>query len=143
MAFDAFLKLEGIEGDSADKEHAKSIEVQSFSWGVSNVTSPGTGAGGGSGKAQMQDFHFTMATSQASPQLMLACASGKHLREATLSVRKSGERPVDFLTVKLTDVLISSYQASGSEFDVMDSASLAFVKIDFVVHKQSPTGGVS
>ena len=37
MAFDAFLKIEGIEGESTDKVHPGEIEIQSFSWGVSNT----------------------------------------------------------------------------------------------------------
>ena len=37
MAFDAFLKIEGIEGESTDKAHPGEIEISSFSWGVSNT----------------------------------------------------------------------------------------------------------
>ena len=37
MAFDAFLKIEGIEGESTDKTHPGEIEIESFSWGVANT----------------------------------------------------------------------------------------------------------
>ena len=50
MAFDAFLKIDGIEGESTDKTHPGEIEIQSFSWGVSNTASGGAGGGGGAGK---------------------------------------------------------------------------------------------
>ena len=30
MAFDAFLKIEGIDGESSDKTHPSEIEIQSF-----------------------------------------------------------------------------------------------------------------
>ena len=90
MAFDAFLKIEGIDGESADKTHPGEIEVMSFSWGVSNTGGGSTGGGGGAGKAVLQDFHFSMATSKASPNLMLACATGRHIRAATLTVPHGG-----------------------------------------------------
>jgi type VI secretion system secreted protein Hcp len=143
MPFDSFIKIDGIPGDSSDKSHPKSIEVSSFSWGESNSTTPRSSGGGmGSGKVSMQDFHFTMRTSIASPQLMLACASGQHIKDATLTVRKAGATQQDYLIVKLDDCLISSYSLSGAEGDddPADEISLAFVKIDFVVREQDEGG---
>jgi len=75
MAFGAFLKIEGIDGESQDKDHKGEIEIDSFSWGVTN-TSTGGGGGGSTGKAVSQDFHFTAPLSKASPNLMLACCTG-------------------------------------------------------------------
>src|SRR3954451_22590605 len=115
MAFDAFLKIDGIEGSSAHKEHPGEIEVSSFSWGESNVGTPGGGAG--TGKVQTQDFHFTMATTKASPVLMTTCATGRHLKEATLSCRKSGSGQQDFLVIKMNDILVSSYVVGGATGD--------------------------
>ena len=144
MAFDAFLKIEGIEGDSQQKGHAGEIEVSSFSWGETNSTSAGSGGGGGAGKVQMQDFHFTMATSKASPSLMTTCATGKHLRDATLTCRKAGATQQDFIVIKMNDVLISSYALGGStgDGDPTDQVSLAFVKIDFLFREVNDKGQV-
>ena len=58
MAFDAFLKIEGIEGESTDKTHPGEIEIGSYSWGVEQPGSVG-GGGGGTGRVVAQDFHFT------------------------------------------------------------------------------------
>jgi type VI secretion system secreted protein Hcp len=145
MAFDSFLKIDGVEGDSNDAKHKGQIDVLSFSWGETQSGSPGRGAGGGAGKVQMQDFHFTMRTSKASPQLMLKCANGEHIREATLTCRKAGGDQQDFLIVKLADVLVSEYSLAGSSGDdnPADAISLAFVKIDFVVKEQDEKGGFS
>ena len=142
MAFDAFLKIEGIEGDSLQKGHPGEIELSSFSWGETNPTNPATGGGGGTGKVQMQDFHFSMATSKASPQLHQFCASGQRVREATLTCRKAGAEQFEFLKIKLTDVLISSYAVGGSSGDDNpgDQASMAFVKLDMTFFEQGPKG---
>jgi type VI secretion system secreted protein Hcp len=132
MAFDAFLKIDGIDGESQDKDHKGEIEIESFSWGVTNTGSAGGGGGGGSGKAVAQDFHFTTSISKASPNLMLACATGRHLQRATLTCRKAG---FEFMKIKLDDVLVSSYQTGGDaqqEDRPVDQFSLNFVKIDFL-----------
>jgi type VI secretion system secreted protein Hcp len=138
MAFDAFLKIEGIDGESTDRDHKGEIEILSWSWGETNTGTSGTGGGGGAGKVSMQDFHFTMQVSKASPELMKACATGKHFKEATLTARKAGQRQQEFLKIKLTDVLVSSYQTDGNtkdkEFPLpTDQISLNFVKIDFLL----------
>src|SRR5262249_19925190 len=131
MAFDAFLKIEGIDGESQDKDHPGEIVIDSFSWGVTNTGAAGGGGGGGGGKAVGQDFHFSAPISKASPNLMLACATGKHIPSATLTFRKSG---FEFQKIRLADVLVSSYETTGEIQDDRpeDQFSLNFVKIDFL-----------
>jgi type VI secretion system secreted protein Hcp len=146
MAFDAFLKIEGIKGESTDKGHPDEIEIESFSWGVTNTGSASGGGGGGGGKAVAQDFHFTTGLSKASPNLMLACATGRHFPSATLTCRKAGgDKAVEFLKIKLSDCIVSSYQTGGTaegDADVpTDQFSLNFAKIDFL-YTQPRTGEV-
>ncbi len=120
MAIDYFLKIDGISGESLDSKHKGEIDVESWSWGEANPTPPsGAGGGGGAGKVQMQDFNFTTKFSKASPSLMLACASGKHLKSAVLTARKAGKEQLDFLTFSLSDVLVSAYQTGGVEGEVV------------------------
>ena len=139
MAVDAFLKIDGIDGESRDEAHKDSIEVESFSWGVSQSGSFAFGGGGGSGKAQFQDLHFTSKTSKASPKLFLKCATGEHIKEATITFRRAAGQQ-DFMFIKLTDVLISSYQTSGNGDVPDDAASLAFAKVNFSFSPQDATG---
>src|SRR5688500_13068006 len=115
MAIDYFLKIEGIEGEATDKTHKVEIEVLSLSWGESQFGHAALGAGGGAGKVSMQDFSFTMPVSVASSKLFLACANGKHLPSALLTCRKAGETQQEYLKIKMTDLLVSSYQTGGSE----------------------------
>ena len=114
MAYDAFLKLDGIEGESNDKAHKGEIEISSYSWGVANSGSFSHGGGGGEGKATFQDLHFGMPMSKASPKLMSSCATGKHIPSAVLTCRKAGGTQTEFLKIKLADVLVSSYQNGGN-----------------------------
>ena len=68
MAFDAFLKIEGVDGESTRTGFEKQIELLSFSWGASNTANVGSsGAGGGAGKASVSSFNCLKATDAASP----------------------------------------------------------------------------
>jgi type VI protein secretion system component Hcp len=101
MAFDAFLKLDGIKGEGP----GGAITLESFSWGVSNTSSQSTG-GAGAGKAVFQDFSFTAILGAEAPDLFSAAVRGEHIRTGTLTI--SDKTPV--LVIKFDDVLISSYK---------------------------------
>ena len=141
MASDIFAKIGDIKGESLDDKHKDEIDVMSYSWGVTQSGSI-VGGGGGEGKAQFNDFNFTSNVSKASPALFLACASGKHIPNAQITVRKAGGKTQDYLILKLTDVLISSYQPSAtSEADrPTESISMAFAKVEFTYIKQDNKG---
>jgi type VI secretion system secreted protein Hcp len=145
MAIDYFLRIDGISGESLDAKHKGEIEVESWFWGEANPVPPGGGgSGGGAGKVQMQDFNFTARVSKASPNLMLACASGKHLKSAVLTARKAGKSQQEFLTFSLSDVLVSAYQIGGAGGEVVpgDSVSLNFAKIQVEYKQQNPDGSL-
>jgi type VI secretion system secreted protein Hcp len=141
-AVDYFLKIDGIPGESQDSKHKGEIELESFSWGAAQPERPG--GGGGAGKVQMQDFHFVMSVNKASPKLFLACASGQHLKHATLVARKAGKGQQEFLLYKFTDVLISSYQTGGAGGDTLpiDQVAFNFAKIEMEFRPQKPDGSL-
>jgi type VI secretion system secreted protein Hcp len=142
-ASDYLLEIDGIKGESADKKHKDTIEIESFSWGVSQTGAHSSGGGGGAGKASFQDLHFTTRVNKASPLLFKRCATGEHIKKATLFVRKSGGNQEDYLTIKLEDVLVSSYQTKPSDdADSVptDSVSLNFTKISFDYKPQLSDG---
>lgn len=142
MAVDYFLKLKGIEGESQDDKHKGEIDVLSWSWGESQTGTMAGGGGGGAGKVTMSDFSFVMRVNKASPKLLKACALGEHIGEATLVCRKAGKGQQEFLTIKLTDCLVSSFQtggSAGSDFET-DSISLNFAKINYEYKAQKADG---
>lgn len=139
---DYFLKLDGIKGESFDAKHKDEIELVSFSWGVSNPTLVAAGGGGAAGKAQFTDFEVAAPVSLASPKLFLACASGQHIKEGTLVVRKSGEAQVEYLKFKLSDILVSSYQETGNneEDRPLDVVAFNFAKVEMTYTSYDATG---
>jgi type VI secretion system secreted protein Hcp len=141
--FDYFLKLDGIPGESVDAKHKGEIDVLSWSWGESHPTPVSPGGGGGSGKVAMTDLHVSANLSKASPQLLLACAAGTHIKGAVLTGRKGGKAQAEFLTFSLSDVLVSAYQTGGATAEApLDSISLSFSKIEMTYREQSAKGGL-
>jgi type VI secretion system secreted protein Hcp len=57
---DYFLKIDGIPGDSQDSKHKGEIDVESWSWGETNVGDAAHRGGMGVGKVSIQDFDFVM-----------------------------------------------------------------------------------
>jgi type VI secretion system secreted protein Hcp len=143
MAVDYFLKIKGIEGESQDHKHKNEIDVLSWSWGETQTGTFAGGGGGGAGKVNMQDFHFVMKANKASPKLLLACANGEHIGEATLTCRKAGKEQQEYMKIVFTDCLVSSYQTGGSsagEEIPVDQISLNFAKIKFEYRAQKADG---
>jgi len=144
-AVDYFLKIDGIQGESKADKHTDEIDVQSFSWGATQSGSFAGGGGGGAGKVAMQDFHFTMLHSKASPALMLACAQGDHIKSAILTCRKAGKEQQEFLKVTMSDCMVSSFQTGGSagaNVIPTDQVSLNFAKIEHEYKEQKPDGSL-
>lgn len=107
---------------------AGGFSVSSFTFGASN-TATTTGGGAGAGKANVSDLQVTKAFNECSPALFGAVVTGKHFASAKLVHADGNGNPV--LTVDLTDVLITSYQISGSAGPnvPMESVGFAYGKI--------------
>jgi type VI secretion system secreted protein Hcp len=111
---------------------------------VTNAVPPaGTGAGAGAGKAKFQDFSFTHKIDKASPVLMQACATGVHLKEATITHRKAGKGQQEFLIIKMNDVIVTALtDADSSEGGSSETVSLAFAKVDVEYKPQKADGSL-
>jgi type VI secretion system secreted protein Hcp len=150
MAMDMFLYFDtasGIKGETKDKVYkAKGgIDVLAWSWGVSNSGSAHMGAGQGAGKANFQDISFTKYIDLSSTKLLTSCATGTHIKDAKLVVRKAGGTPLEYLLIEMSNCLISSYSTGGSggEDRLTENVTLNFavVKIDYKTQKDDGTEG--
>jgi type VI secretion system secreted protein Hcp len=140
-AVDYFLKLDGIKGESKDSKHKDEIHIESFSWSLAQQGGSGTGGGGGVGKVSVKDISVTKAVDASTPALILHCANGKHIKEGLLTARKAGENPVEYLKIKLTDILISSVQEAGEgSTQPLESLSLNFAKFHVAYQEQGSDG---
>ncbi len=144
MASDIFAKIGTIKGESQDAKHKDEIEVLSWSWGLNQSGSMAHGGGGGEGKASFHDFNFTHHIDKASPVLMKACATGEHIKDATITVRKAGKGQQEFLIITMSDVLVTSVADSGVGDDAVtaENVSIQFAKVDLEYKPQKPDGSL-
>jgi type VI secretion system secreted protein Hcp len=142
MATEVFAKIGDTKGESLDSKHKDEIEVLSFAWGVSNP-GPTSGGGSGVGKPTFQDLTIVHGIDNATPALLLACATGRRINEATISHRKAGPNQQDHLTVKLSEVTITSVGQTGSEdHPYAESVTLKCTKVDLQYRRQRPDGSL-
>ena len=145
MAVDMFIQIGALKGESRDKVHAGKTDVLAWSWGMSNSGSAHVGGGAGSGKVNVQDLSFTHYIDKTSTELMLAACNGKHFPDALLVVRKAGEKPVEYLKIKMTDILITSLSTGGSggEDRLTENVTLNFgkVHVDYTPQDQKGVSG--
>jgi type VI secretion system secreted protein Hcp len=143
MAFDAFIKFPGIDGESKRKEFEGQIEIYSFSIGASNPTTIGAGGGAGAGKVSISSFNFMKKTDTASPLLFQKCCIGDHFDKVTVTLNKAGKKALAFLKYDFEHVFVESIQWSGSsggDDTPTESVSLAFAKVTITYTAQTDTG---
>ena len=139
-AVDYFLKIDGIQGESQDKTHKNEIHLNNFSWGANNAGTMAVGGGGGAGRVQFHDFSFVMGVNKASPKIMLACATGEHIKSAVLTCRKAGKEQQEYLKYTFTDLLVSKFFAGGTEVMPTEEISFNFSKVEMEYKEQKADG---
>jgi len=149
---DFFVKIGDIKGEAMDNKHKGEINVLTWSFGAAQPgASAIAGQGAGVGKVQFRDFHITKYVDSATPKLMLACASGQHFPELTFTARRAGGTQAEYLKIKLTNCIISSYETTshgeGGASDTqlkstlpIDSVTLNYAKIEVNYKAQNQDG---
>lgn len=138
---DCFLKIDGVDGESADVRHQGEIQLMAWHFGATNPTSP-VGGGAGAGKVAVHDLHITKATDKASVRLFVACCSGERLKSATLVCRKAGKSQQEFFRIILTNVGVSDYDVAADAASTMpvEQVTLGFARIEIHYVSQNPDG---
>ncbi|MCE8018504.1 type VI secretion system tube protein Hcp [Halomonas sp. MCCC 1A11036] len=157
MAFDAYLKIDGIPGESLDANHTDWIELLSFDFGASQATSATASSAGGASaeRVNLSEFSVRKFIDKASPKLFEACCRGQHIKEVTLQVHRAGGEQVRYLEVKMEEVIVSSTEMegmsslsqSGTEQDAHDLPSeeikfnFARIKVTYTQQKRQDGQG--
>ena len=144
MAVDMFLKLEGkpVDGEALDKEHRDEIDILAWSFGVSNSGTMHVGGGGGAGKANFQDVSFTCWYEKSTNKVMKLCATGEHIETATLTCRKAGGTPLEYIIYTFKKCIVSSISTGGSggEDRLTVNFTLNFSEFETSYVPQKPDG---
>jgi type VI secretion system secreted protein Hcp len=138
-AFDAFLKIDGIPGESIDDKHKNEIDVLSFHWGITRGTR---------GRARVEDFQVVKYVDAASPLLFDAVCSGQSFKEALFTLNKAagGRGALDFYKIRFEEVFVSGVTPAGSaggDTLPMEQVKLSFqsAEIEYTVQKPDGSSG--
>jgi type VI secretion system secreted protein Hcp len=147
MAYDAFLKLNGVTGESQKAGHTGEIELSSFSWGASNPTTVGHGTGMAAGKVALSDFSVMKVTDKASPTLFANCCSGKPIDKGYVFIQKAtgGATGETYLQYDFTNIFTTSLQWSGStggDDSPSESVSFAYEQVQITYKPQDAKGAL-
>ncbi len=140
-ADDTFLRIDGIDGESKDDVHFGEIEVLAWHWDY--TISEDAGRSGRGGKATIcEPISFVHYFDKASVGIALAGFTRSFIPEALLAVRKSGEEPLEYLTITLTDATVISQTMGGEESEnlLIEQFALSFEKIKLEYAEQLPDG---
>ena len=138
-----FLHIDGIDGESTNKAHAGWIEIQSFSWGLSNSLGGGGGGGGGASKPTFSPFAWTQGIDKSVVPLFMGVASGKHFKNATLdAVRQNGSGLAStYFQMKFDDVLLTKMDMSGTDSAITVNAAFEdYSRVTMTYKPQLPDG---
>jgi type VI secretion system secreted protein Hcp len=142
VAVNAYLFVDGITGPSTSKTGA--IDILSFSWGVSQTSTYGTGASGKEAKAGRADFSnltIMKVLDKTSPYMADMCWSGDILKKVYILYDKPvGDKQADYFRIYLQDALITSLQLSGSSDNPTESVSFAYQQIEIAYRAEKDDG---
>lgn len=146
-AGDMFLKMKGakhgdINGEAQDQKHKNEIEVLAWSWGMQGKAALGGGIA--TGKATMRELRITKRVDKASTALMSALRTNETIKEATLTLRKIGKTPLEYLKIKIEEgrvvaLDLEAGDVSGSP-SLLERVSLSFNKISIEYTPQGADG---
>jgi type VI secretion system secreted protein Hcp len=143
MAVEMFLKLAGCDGESIASGHENEIELLGWNWGVTNQGSSSMGGGSGTGKASFHDLSITKYVDKATATILGNCAKGNHFATGVLVCRKvGGDTPLEYLTIEMDQVFVSSVQHGGSPGDelTIENVTFNFAKMKVKYKPQSASG---
>ena len=135
-----FAKLEGYDGQSADANHDKWIDVLSIDWGAHKPSGGATGQSRRRGGVIVEDLTLVMEYEKSSPKLQEACSHGKIIPKLEIDVvsdRDSSAGENSYLTYKLKDVIITSYSVVVAE----DGTAALQIAVKFSALTQTHTDG--
>lgn len=141
MAWDAYLDLEGVSGESQRQGHEGQIEILSFNFGAMNPTSIGVGKGAGVGTVSLSTFNVTKNFDASSAEIFAHCCKGEHFPSATLTLYKAaGDKALPYLVYEFEEVFVESVNWSAGGDVPIEQAAFAFGKVTITYSEQAADG---
>jgi type VI secretion system secreted protein Hcp len=146
----AFVKFDGLNGESTDTGHNNWMDVQSVSSAIHrSIPSGAKDHQRFKGETSLGDIQLVRQLDKASPKIQQACATGKVFAtvEIELCTTKEGVGEEPYLNYKLYDVILSSYDFHGDSSGnplPFEQVSLNYSKVEWTYktsNKDGSSGG--
>jgi type VI secretion system secreted protein Hcp len=147
MAYDAFIRIDGIKGDSTDSKHKDWIEVKGFSHELSQAAGGAHSAQGGhaGGRADHGDFQFSKRLDSASPLLHAYCCDAKPIPKIEFEMCRAQGEKICFMKYTFEDSIIAfvspSGEPSGDDLLPDETVKVRYGKILWEYTPTDPKGG--
>ena len=138
MAFDGYLKIEGIPGECDDAAHKNWIRIDSYAHKIQQkaTRSVGTTRGSTTGRADHGAFKVKKFIDKASPKINLSCSKGSRIDEIILELCRAAEGNQPYMKYILMNVIVSSVEYGGASQDdialPLEELCLSYEKIDWI-----------
>jgi type VI secretion system secreted protein Hcp len=143
MAYDVFLKLDGIQGESTDEQHPGWIEILNYDMDVGQTVSRTASSAGGATaeRADFSLFAFTKLLDKTTPLLAEACAAGTHFDTITLELCRAGGDKLRFMQYTFTNCMLTSLFTAGDAEFPEDDVAFNYGQIQWRYTLQQRAGG--
>jgi type VI secretion system secreted protein Hcp len=135
---DMFLKMQDVTGEATDADHKGEIEVTSWSWGMKSP--PELSHGLAKGRVSISEVQIVKRVDQSSATLMGFLRNNKVATDAKLTVRKAGQTPLEYFTIELKNVRVTSILDESQESELVERLTLAFDTVKVTYTPQSNKG---
>ncbi len=112
----AFMKFDGVDGESQDAKHKGWIDLLSFSQSIHQPGSGATGVARRRGDVIMDDIRCSKLLDKSSPKIGESVCNGKVYPKVEIEMTASytDDARVTYYRYELKNVLVTSYNVSGS-----------------------------
>jgi type VI secretion system secreted protein Hcp len=136
MASSMFLQINSesggaVNGESIAAGYENQIEVTGYSIGAAQKGASSSGKGGSTGTATIQDVVITAVMDKSFPTLLQMAGNGTHIKNATLTICKTGGGLFPYHIITMTSGILSSVSAAGTTNDEGTPLHLMTISINF------------
>jgi type VI secretion system secreted protein Hcp len=147
MAFDGFLKVLDVTGESKDPRHPQWIDVDGFGFSAQMKTHVGPEGILIADDPVIGEFWFSQPLHRGSVTLYVFCVTGKPIPSVIFHARKSSGTSdhMTFFEAKFEDCLVTSVETNTSSGPMpVETIRIAFRRVELIYREQdSKTGGVA
>ena len=140
-----FLKIDGIDGESQDRDHKDWIDILSFDQGQFTSTAGAGGSARGRGGCQFEDVALSKQLDKSSPKLAEAVCKGQNFPKVEIHLTSAFLGGQVYYAYELKNVRVSNYHIGGTSPGdrPTENFSLNFEEIKVTYTEYDPSTGRS